>query len=119
MGAAMSAAHPGAGGFDAGFVQPMGKDGFGMGGSPAIGQQFVQPWVIRMQARQEVSHASAPWLDPTCHPIQGVRPTSHPLRTALLAERPRSGRLGDALDLVQRASELLAGGTFLGVLSTI
>jgi len=62
-GAAMGPARSCPSGFGAGFVQPMVEDGLGMCRSPAVGQQLVQPLVIRMQAQQKIAYV-APRLDP-------------------------------------------------------
>ena len=62
-GAAMGPTRSCPSGFDAGFVQPMVEDGLGMCRSPAVGQQLVQPRVIRMQAQQKIAYV-APRLDP-------------------------------------------------------
>ena len=60
---AMSAAGSGASGFGSGFVEPMGEDCLGMRRGPAVGQQFVQPRIVRMQAKEKFSYI-APRLDP-------------------------------------------------------
>jgi hypothetical protein len=61
-GAAMSVTQPGASGFGSGFVQPMGKYGLGMRRGPAVGQQLLQPRIVRMQAQQKIAYV-APWFD--------------------------------------------------------
>ena len=61
-GAARRAAGLGASSCGPRFVEPMGEDCFGMRHGPAVGQQFLQPRIVRMQAQEKVADV-APWFD--------------------------------------------------------
>jgi len=63
VGAAMSATVSGASGPGSGFVEPVAENGFGMGCRPAIGQQFFQLRIIRVQTQKKFTHVG-PRLDP-------------------------------------------------------
>jgi hypothetical protein len=56
VGAAISATGSGASGPGSEFIKPVAENGFGMCCRPAIGQHFLQMWILRMQAEKKFAH---------------------------------------------------------------